>query len=179
MLLHSLLRWASRWQVLAVCAALTVAFLLFFWSTEAQAPADTPGVIDLELAFSPARFDDIVESWIRAGVLEVQRRNLWIDLLFPFVYSFLLSGLLAALAAPSDARPGTYLSILLTLPFVAGLLDWLENGLLLFILGQGSARPPFLILVSSTVAAAKWVLLAVTAMAILVALARRVLQRTR
>jgi hypothetical protein len=173
------LRWASRWQVLAVCAVLTAAFLLFFWSTEAQAPADTPGMIDLQLAFSEAKLDHIMESWAKSDMLEVQRRNLWIDLLFPFVYCFLLSGLLGALALPSDARPGTCLTVLLTLPFVAGLLDWLENGLLLFILGQGSARPPFLILVSSTVAAAKWVLLAVTAMAILVALARRVLQRTR
>jgi hypothetical protein len=177
--LSSPLRWASRWQVLAVCAVLTAAFLLFFWATEAQAPAGTPSMIDLQLAFSEAKLDDIMESWAKSGMLEVQRRSLWIDLLFPFVYSFLLSGLLAALAVPSDARPGTYLAILLTLPFVAGLLDWLENGLLLFILGQGSARSPFLILVSSTVAAAKWVLLAVTAMAILVVLARRVLQRTR
>jgi hypothetical protein len=136
-------------------------------------------MIDLQLAFSEEKLDYIVDSWARVGVLELQRRNLWIDLLFPFVYAFLLTGLLAALALPSDARPGRGLSILLTLPFFAGLLDWLENGLLLFILSQGSARPPFLILLSSTVAGAKWVLLAVSAIAIIFALARRVLRRTR
>jgi hypothetical protein len=173
MMLHSLLRWASRRQVLAACAVLSVTFLLLFAATERQAPAGTPGTIDLQFAFSRARFDQIVLRWDEAGVLEMQRRNLWIDLLFPLAYSFLFSGLLWALALPSDARPGRGLALLLTLPFIAGMLDWLENGLQILVLGQGSAHLACLVLLSSTAAAVKWVLLAVSGVAVIVAAVRR------
>jgi hypothetical protein len=174
--IHRLLHWASRRQILVVCGVLSVAFLLFFAATERQAPEGTPGMLDLELAFSGARFDEIVTHWNETGVLEMERRNLWIDLLFPLVYSLFLSGLLGALALPPGARPGRGLTLLLTFPFLAGVLDWLENGLELFLLGQGSARSAFLILLSSTAAAMKWVLLAVCALAIVCHLVRRAFQ---
>jgi hypothetical protein len=171
--LHSLLRWASRTQVLAVCAVLSVGFLLFFGATERQAPGGTPGMLDLQIAFSRARFDEIVARWNDVGVLEIQTRNLWIDLLFPLAYSFLLSGLLGALTLPSGARPGRGLTLLLALPFLAGLLDWLENGLQIVVLGQGSGRSSCLILLSSTAATMKWALLTVCGLAVLSALVRR------
>jgi hypothetical protein len=174
--IHSLLHWASRRQVLVACAVLSVAFLLFFAATESQAPEGTPGMLDLQLAFSGARFDEIVTRWNETGMLEMERRNLWIDLLFPFAYSFLLSGLLGALALPLGVQPGRGLTLLLTFPFLAGMLDWLENGLQIFLLGQGSARSAFLILLSSTAAAMKWVLLAVCALAIVCHLVRRAFQ---
>lgn len=173
MSLRSLLRWASRRQVLAVCAVLSAAFLLFFAASERQAPQGTPGMLDLQFAFSGARFDQTVTRWSEAGMLEIQRRNLWIDLLFPLAYFFLLSGLLGALTLPSDTGPGRGLTLLLALPFLAGLLDWLENGLQIVVLGQGSARSAVLILLSSTAAAVKWVLLTVSGVAILSALVRR------
>jgi hypothetical protein len=176
-LLRGLLGWASRWPVIAVCALLTVGLLVFFTVAERAAPEGAPGVVELELAFSEARFDDIVERWAEAGTLEVQRRNLRIDLLFPFAYSFLLFGLLGAVIAPSETRPGRGLSLLLWLPFIAGLLDWLENGLLLFLLGPGGDRAHGLIVLSSTIAAVKWILLAVSAAAIILALARKVFGR--
>jgi hypothetical protein len=177
-LFRSLLGLASRWPVIAACALLTVAFLLFFAATEHAAPEGTPGVVELQLAFSEARFDDIAERWAEAGTLEVQRRNLWIDLLFPFAYSFLLFGLLGAATTHAETRPGRGLILLLSLPFVAGLLDWLENGLLLFVLGPGGDRAHGLIVLSSTVASVKWILLVTSVIAITAAFARKVLQRT-
>jgi len=177
--LHTLLRWASRREVLAVCAVLSVAFLLFFAATERQAPEGTPGMLDLQLAFSGARFDEIVTRWNETGMLEMERRNLWIDLLFPLTYSFLLFGLLGALSLPSGARPGRGLTLLLAFPFVAGLLDWLENGLQIFLLGQGSARSTLLIRLSSTAAAVKWALLVVSILAIAYHLGRKALQPNR
>jgi hypothetical protein len=174
--IDSLLHWASRRRVLVVCGVLSVAFLLFFAATERQAPEGTPGMLDLELAFSGARFDEIVARWDETGVLEMERRNLWIDLLFPLVYSLFLSGLLGALALPPGTQPGKGLTLLLTFPFLAGVLDWLENGLELFLLGQGSARSAFLVLLSSSAAAVKWALLVVCALAIVYHLGRRAFQ---
>lgn len=179
MLFRRLLGWASRWPVIVICAALTLGFLIFFTITERAAPAGTPGVVELELAFSEARFDDIVERWVKAGMLGVQRRNLWIDLLFPVAYSTLLFGLLAAVSVPSGTQPSRGHILLLSLPFVAGLLDWLENGLLLFLLEPGDVHSPLLILLSSTAASVKWILLVVSAAAILLALARRVFRANR
>jgi hypothetical protein len=178
-LFRRLLGWASRWPVIVICGALTVGFLLFFTSTERAAPEGAPGVVELELAFSEARFDHIVESWVEAGMLEAQRRNLWIDLLFPFAYSFLLFGLLGAVTTHAETQPGRGVTLLLSLPFVAGLLDWLENGLLLFLLGSGDDRSQVLIVLSSTVASVKWMLLLVSAAAIVLALARSVVRADR
>jgi hypothetical protein len=177
-LFRSLLGWASRWPVIVICAALTLGFLLFFTITERAAPAGTPGVVELELAFSEARFDDIVERWAKAGMLEVQRRNLWIDLLFPVAYSTLLFGLLAAVTTQAGTQPSRGHILLLSLPFAAGLLDWLENGLLLFLLGSGDGRSRLLILLSSTAASVKWMLLVTSVIAIMAASVSRVLQRT-
>jgi hypothetical protein len=174
--IDSLLHWASRRPILVVCGVLSAAFLLYFAATERQAPEGTPGMLDLQIAFSGARFDEIVARWNETGMLEMERRNLWIDLLFPFAYSFLLSGLLGALALPPGDRPGRGLTLLLTFPFLAGVLDWLENGLQIFLLGQGSARSAFLILLSSTAAAMKWALLVVCALAIVYHLGRRAFQ---
>jgi hypothetical protein len=62
---------------------------------------------------------------------------------------------------------------------VAGLLDWLENGLLLFLLAPGSGRSRLLIVLASTVPSVEWILLMVSAVAILLALARRVVRADR
>jgi len=60
--------------------------------------------MELELAFTEERFSGIVDQWAEAGALAVQQRNLWLDLLFPFAYAGLLTGLLGMVALPSSSN---------------------------------------------------------------------------
>ncbi|HUW95697.1 MAG TPA: hypothetical protein VMW58_07905 [Anaerolineae bacterium] len=94
----------ARWPIVALCGVLTALFLLYFSGTERAAPGGTPGVIELELAFTEERFNGIVDQWSEAGTLVVQQRNLWLDLLFPFAYAGLFTGLLGMLALPSSSN---------------------------------------------------------------------------
>ena len=164
----------ARCPIVALCGLLTAAFLLYFSATERAAPQGTPGVIELELAFTEERFSGIVEQWAGAGTLAVQQRNLWLDLLFPFAYAGLLTGLLGMLASPSSGEPKLGLSILVTLPLVAGVLDWIENGLLIWLLGQGHYHGPSLVFLMSTISLIKWLLLLVSGAAISYQLLRRI-----
>ncbi len=144
---------------------LTVAFMLFFSSADRAAREGTPGVIELELAFSEDRFSDIVHQWAVAGTLPLQQRNLWIDFLFPCTCAVLLSSLLAWVAGGSYEEWSRGFVILLALPLVAGLLDWVENVLLLFLLKDSSDFSAPLIFMASAVSLIKWVLLLVSVLA--------------
>jgi len=94
----------ARSPIVALCGVLAALFLLYFCGTERAAAERTPGVIELELAFTEERFSGIVDRWAEAGALAVQQRNLWLDLLFPFAYAGLLTGLLGMLALPSSSN---------------------------------------------------------------------------
>jgi hypothetical protein len=104
MLLTKALERLARWPNVALCGVLTALFLLYFSGTERAAAGGTPGVMELELAFTEERFSGIVDQWAEAGALVVQQRNLWLDLLFPFAYAGLLTGLLGMLALPSSSN---------------------------------------------------------------------------
>ena len=163
----------ARWPIVASCGVLTVLFLLYFSATERAAPQGTPGVIELELAFTAERFNSIVDQWAEAGTLVVQRRNLWLDLLFPFAYAGLLTGLLGILALSSSGERKLGLSILVSLPLIAGVLDWIENGLLIWLLGQGHYHGPILVFLMSTISLIKWLLLLLSGAVIIYQLVRR------
>lgn len=169
----------AKWQIVLICGVLTIAFTLFFLATDRAAPAGTPGIIQLELAFSEDRFSDIVEQWSQASTLQIQQRNLWIDLLFPFAYVLLLSGLVAWLTRSSHEKPSAELIALLSLPFIAGLLDWIENVFLLFLLRDVSSFAEPLVFLASAVSLAKSILILVTVLAIIYCILRRVLELVR
>jgi hypothetical protein len=169
----------ANWQIVLICGILTVAFMLFFSRADSAAPEGTPGTIQLELAFSEDRFSSIVGQWSEAGTLQIQERNLWIDLLFPVAYAIFLSSLLAWLAIRSDAEPSLGFIILLALPFVAGLFDWLENALLLVLLRDPSSFSQPLIFFSSIAASVKWILILVSVLAIVYYIFRKVVGLVR
>ena len=104
MLLTKALERLVRWPMVALCGVLTALFLLYFSGTERAAPGGTPGVMELELAFTEERFNGIVDQWAEAGTLGDHQRNLWLDLLFPFAYAGFLTGLLGLLALPSSSN---------------------------------------------------------------------------
>ncbi len=169
----------AKWQIVLASGVLTVAFMAVFSSADRAAPQGTPGIIQLELAFSEDRFSGIVGQWSQAGTLQVQQRNLWIDFLFPFAYAPFLSSLLAWVARRSCGEPSTRLIALLSLPFIAGLLDWIENAFLLLLLRDVTSFAAPLVFLASAVSLAKWMLILVSVLAILYYILRRALELVR
>jgi hypothetical protein len=166
----------ARWPIVVACGVLTALFLLYFSATERAAPEGTPGVLELELAFTADRFDSIVDQWAESGTLAVQQRNLWLDLFFPFAYATFLCGLVGLLVARFSEQPRTGLVALAMLPLVAGALDWVENGLLILLLESVIGERQLLVTVASAVSSAKWILLLVSLMAVVCLLLRRAIQ---
>jgi len=179
MRLNRVVGWLAKWQIVLASGVLTVAFMVFFSSADRAAPQGTPGIIQLELAFSEGRFSGIVGQWSQVGTLRVQQRNLWIDLLFPFAYALFLSSLLAWVARRSCGEPSTRLIALLSLPFIAGLLDWIENAFLLLLLRDVISFAAPLVFLASAVSLVKWTLILVTVLAIIYYILRRALELVR
>ena len=68
---------------------------------------------------------------------------------------------------------------MLTLPFAAGLLDWMENVLLLILLRDPTTLSKLLVFVASAVSLVKWILILVTVLAIIHQLSRRIRELVR
>lgn len=118
------------------------------------------GIVPYELAFTPQRVEAILEAW-GPEVEPYARQELLIDFAFMPSYAFLFAGLtlLVARLAPAGAlrRAGLWMVLL---PFIAAVLDALENAMLLSMLGRAgaiAAAPP---LVAGVAASLKFGLLA-------------------
>jgi len=120
-----------------------------------------PGVVCLELAFSKERFRSIVAQWHEHGVLQTIKRGIWLDLFFALVYALFFSSLLAWSTIEPDEVPGPALIVFLSLPFVAGALDWVENLAHLYLLkGNDNLSEPLIVL-AATASFIKWLLVIV------------------
>ena len=63
--------------------------------------------------------------------------------------------------------------VVATLPLAAGVLDWMENGSLIWLLGQGHYHGPILVFLMSTISSIKWLLLLVSGAVIIYQLVKR------
>lgn len=175
--MERLYRKMAHAPVVVLALALTMlAFLAFAYFDRAR-PSGTPGVVALQLAFSAEAFQSILNQWGAPGVQAYQVSTLYVDSWFPVVYALLLASLIAVLTS----RPGQAVSkshlLLFALPFVAMLLDWLENGLHLILLRDPLYFSPALILTASLAATVKWGIIALSMLAILSFIAQRISRR--
>jgi len=127
-------------------AALMIVVVLFivFHGIEAQlkAAGSPGGIVDLELAFTPARVAAIIQAW-PAGGADLARLALWLDFLFIVGYAGGLRALLVQLAAnPALAAWARALQRLAVLPLAAALLDVSENICLLTVIRRMPATGP-------------------------------------
>ncbi len=127
-------------------AALLIVVVLFivFQGIEAQlkAAGSPGGIVDLELAFTPARVAAIIQAW-PAGGADLARLALWLDFLFIVGYAGGLRALLVQLAAnPALAAWARALQRLAVLPLAAALLDVSENICLLTVVRRMPATGP-------------------------------------
>jgi hypothetical protein len=86
---------------------------------------DPAVVLRLQTTLSVEVFTSILDHWRAAGLLPTYWRHYWLDFTHPFLYSTLLTAMLAKAfdANGLDAR----FDRLLLVPFAAGALDVVEN----------------------------------------------------
>jgi hypothetical protein len=122
-------------------------------------PADGPDVVDLQLSMSPGVFQQIVELWGADRAAEVRRTTLLLDFIFPIAYAFLISRLYRSLCETAQVPPRP---IVIALPWVAAAGDYVENILLLIMLGGPPAQPAWMVGAMSAAAILKFALLTVS-----------------
>jgi hypothetical protein len=126
-------------------------------------PHGCPGAIPLQFAFTKSVFSDIVALCGAAGV----RAHIileWIDYIFIFAYTGFLMNLLGSLVRGLERKRAlTFFS----LPLIAGLLDLIENTLILNQLSNPETLSETVILAASTAAFVKFVLIGLTLILIL------------
>ena len=121
-------------------------------------PADCPGIIPLELSFTKSAFNSILgacgETGVRSHIILT-----WIDYIFIFAYVGFLANLLGSLVRGVEREKAV---AIFSLPVFAGLLDIIENTLLLSQLSSPENISGIVIMTASTAALLKFLLIAAT-----------------
>lgn len=186
-------QWRGWVALVASVAALVFMFVLFPRAS-AKTGSKKNDVRALQMAYTPEMFVGVLRGWgtpkteeeargenretLRNAVGTMKRKNIRnLDIAFPFVYALALG---FAYAWLSGRRQPTALDFVLFLtPFVAGLFDLIENAIHLYLLsGVNTADDvdaavnakkfkPSLVFAASAFAHAKYLLLLVSAAAVL------------
>jgi hypothetical protein len=125
----------KNWLIPALLGALG-SLAMIFWMVSQGTPLKIPsleigGQITLELAGSPDRVAIIIAAWKEKGVLEVIRENIIIDYLFLLAYSFFLFAGYRRLHVLNPSTYGLHKTILAIWAFTPGLIDAIENQVML------------------------------------------------
>ncbi|MDD2922267.1 MAG: penicillin acylase family protein [Anaerolineales bacterium] len=133
----------------------------------AALPPGAPSIFALQLAFTPLRFQTVLEKW---GEVAVQNyvTGMWLDYIYPVAYALALASWLAWLTASPSKPPERRILVLFSLPLLAGASDYVENTLHLLMLAVLHSTPFVLVFIASLAAAIKWVFAAVSISALLV-----------
>ena len=152
------LRVTRRIGVLLGAFLVNLALIALFGRLQALPPGG-PDVVDLQLSLSPGVFQQIVELWGVDHVADIRRTILLLDFIFPIAYAFFISRLYRSLCETADL---TVRPTVIWLPWVAAAADYVENILLLIMLGGAALPPAWMVHAMSAAAIVKFALLAVS-----------------
>lgn len=103
------------------------------WQGQTLVNAVSPkGIIDLEFAKTSEKLIALKTGWIKKDVTT----NIYLDFLFIISYTWFF--ILACLYIKKVAKASTISSVFITVAIVAGLLDVLENCLMLFTISHSN-----------------------------------------
>jgi hypothetical protein len=149
----------KRLSPLVAAIVVNVALIAGF-ARMTHTPPGGPDVVDLQLAMSPGVFKQIVDLWGPETVAAV-RRSIWVlDFLFPIAYAFFFSRLYRSLCETGGVTPYRYV---LAAPWIAAAADYVENILLLVMLGDPAPPSVLTVRAMSSAAILKFALLTVAA----------------
>jgi hypothetical protein len=107
-------------------------FLLLRFQGNLQTGKSPMGILSLEFAHKPACITEITHAWSSEGMMGRARANIWIDFLFIPFYAMLFYTLCGSISVRMKDFPAKLGIFLAFGALIAGLLDVLENILMLF-----------------------------------------------
>jgi len=134
-------------------------------------PSGCPDMISLELVFTKSALNQIINECGADGIRS-HLIMIWVDYIFIISYIGFLANLLGSLLKGRGTNYDRALS-LFSLPIIAGVLDIIENTLLLMQLQNTGSLSGALIFLASIAALAKFVLIGITIILILYYLFRK------
>jgi hypothetical protein len=137
-------------------------FLVMRIQGKLETKASPMGIVSLEFANSQERITEIKQAWTTEGMLERARTNIRIDYLFIPFYAMLFYTLCGTISVRMK-RGWAKLGVLLAFgALVAGLLDAVEN--LLMLLALRDISSDFTAVLTSVLAGVKFLLLGLAAL---------------
>lgn len=122
-------------RIILVLLGITLSlFLLLRFQGRLETTASPLGIVSLEFASTEKAVTEITSTWQQEGLLARARTNIWIDFLFIPFYAMLFYTLCGSISVRSKdltAKAGVFLAFG---ALIAGLLDILENILMLLAL---------------------------------------------
>ena len=116
------------------------------------------GILGLQFAFTPEAAGTIIRLWGAEGASRI-RDTLWIDYIYPPFYAAFLASTVAYFSTIWKMFTQFARYTLILLPFLAAILDYVENTLQLIILAQFPKVSGILILAASIAATVKWLII--------------------
>lgn len=141
-------------------------------------PPDSPGIIAMELAFSKKKLVSILNQWGAEGV-GVYLKAMWIDYFYALFYAIFLSSLFALASTEEKKKPMRVELLIFSFPFIAGILDWVENSFHLAFFPEYEEMTESLVLAVSFVSLIKWFLALFVILAILYSFLRKVVLKMK
>ena len=164
----------KQYLIFSGCFFMLTALVLLILDAQIRPPG-CPGIIPLELAFTKETFGTIVSACGAEGV-RAHQILIWVDYLFIIAYTGFLGNLLGSLVRHIEyERALLYFS----LPLYAGLLDTIENTILLIELSDTGSISGLLIFLASSAAVIKFLLLLAAVALILYYLFALITKRAR
>ncbi|HHL30935.1 MAG TPA: hypothetical protein ENJ41_00015 [Oceanospirillales bacterium] len=125
------------------------------------------GLIDLQLSFDKTAAIGIVQSWGEQGVY---RFNRWIfsDYIYALSYGLFFASLLSYLLSKKNLLSHSTYKFVVFIPFIAALLDWLEDSLELLFINNQTAFSASLFFSHSLIATMKFAFIGLTLLFLLI-----------
>lgn len=153
----------NKWQfvivfgILFFVSQMTIAIMLY--------ELGTMQVLLLQVSLSADSFGSIIKEWNHAALLSVYKKHFYLDFLHPIWYSLFLASFISKTFHLNNTNHKY--NYLLLLPFVAGLLDIIENILHLYILSNLNDISKVVVLISGITSNIKWLLVFISIVIIL------------
>lgn len=119
----------------------------------------------LQTTLSLHTFKSIIQNWTSEGLIGVYLSHFYFDMFHPIWYSIFLSSLLAFIIKKREIKK--FSSLLVVMPFIAGVLDCVENIMHIFFLSRPEYLIAPLVIVSGVSAITKWAITCISVLLII------------